>query len=538
MERGEFSVFNQRRLSFLVPIAILIQAACASVDVSKVKTVDYTISHRHTGAGESPAISVAHGDKIVFHITDTDDSCFQYNTRAFDEPRPGQEAARQKLTQVDLPPVTHDEATTRYEITVSKIPSCSDTDGLQEVVWKIPVRELWNLSFAGGVARHDLVDPRFFLKAGTKDTDANSSTPEVAGFYVSRNSDADDDFKMEGAALSHLYLSSSIRGVSWAPLSFGISIADTRPSYLAGTSLRFGSRAFLTVGRIFGTRQRLPTALAVGDFVTDANALADLPTRAAESWFVGISYSFLSNGVADLFRSRIGVPSPPKKQSSGDATPATQATDKKLVLDPPKQEAKKDVIVTGTDFGTPEEGNHLKLSATIGTAEINDKVSSTDATSQKKVIQSWSKDKIVFKVPEKFEQADKPTAVTVEVVTGSTSRGKGDLSVAKKPAAPALTIDPKSTQTAGATITITGEGFGERPDGGKLVINSDLTTSTISATIPASNQADITNWTDKKIVFLLPTQFVPRATDTVATIEIKIGDASKGKVDLAIPKKP
>jgi hypothetical protein len=519
-----------------------LQAACASVDVSKVKTVDYTISHRHTGAGETPAISVAHGDKIVFHITDTDDSCFQFNTKAFDEPRDkGQEAARQKLTQVDLPPVTHDEATTRYEITVSKTPTCKDADGLQEVVWKIPVRELWNLSYAGGVARHDLVDPRFFLKAGTKDSDANPITPEVAGFTVSRNSSADDDFKMEGAALSHLYLSSSIRGVSWAPLSFGVSIDNARPSYLVGTSLRFGSKAFLTVGRIFGTRQRLPTALAIGDFITDANALADLPTRAAESWFVGISYSFLSNGVADLFRSRVGVPSPPKKQVTDNTTTDTQTSVKRFTLVPPQQGAGKKVTVTavtGTEFGTPEEGNHLTLSATIGTAKIKDPVSSTDAASEKKVIQSWSKGEIVFKVPEKFEQADKPTEVKVEVVVGSTSLGEEKLSVAAKPVAAALTIDPKSTQTAGATITISGESFGDRPEGGKLVINSDLTTSTISATIPASNNTDITDWKDKKIVFLLPSQFVPRAKDTVATIEVKIGDVSKGKVDLAIPKKP
>lgn len=513
-------------VAVLLVCVLVMSSGCKSGQLKSPTIVQHTISHRLTGAGKVPAISASHGDRIVFRIVDTDDQCFRYNAETVTTPR-AEAGLRTRGNPVVELPVTHDESTTAYKIRVTKRAGCTDTDGLEEVEWEIPVRELWNLAFAGGVARHDLIDPRVFLNPGTKDTDSNSTTPEVPGFFVSRNSDADDDFKVEGAAVSHLYLSSSlIRGVSVAPLTFGISIDDDRPSYLLGSSLRFGSRAFLTVGRIFGTRQRLPTALHQGDFTTDANALADLPTRAAESWFVGVSYSFLSSGVADLFRSRIGVPQNVQRPAGTPAppTPPNPADGPQIKIDPAIAPALGGKItITGKGFQTPEAGSHLVIGPN------NDKIASTSAA-----VTKWEDTKIEFILPASFYK-DEPYTATVEVKVGSNGKGKADLTVPKKADPAAITLTPATAQSADERITVTGTGFGaDRAATSQLIISTDQATTTFTAT----NESVIPTWSDTKIVFILPATFAPAAAAMTVKVEVKVGGESKGKADLTIPKKP
>ena len=501
----------------------LVLSGCSSTRTFSPKTVEHTLSHRNTGSGKVPAISASHGDTVLFHVIDTNDACFTYN--AEEDTTPRAEANRRGKTAVDLLPIKHDEATTSYRIRVRKRAGCTDADGLDEVEWEVPVRELWNLAFAGGAGRHDLVDPRYFLKEESRDVDNNPQTPAVAGFVVTRNPDADDDFKVEGTALSHLYLSSTlVRGVSVAPLSFGISIDRDRPSYLLGSSFRFGSRAFLTIGRIFGTRQRLPTALAEGDFTDDANALADLPTRAAESWFVGVSFSFLSSGVADLFRSRVGVPQGPKPAPQPGGTTANTPpapTAPEIKLDPTAaSNPTEKITITGSGFSAPESGNQLLIGG------------SSFASTNDAVIKSWSDAKIEFVVPEaKFQDA--PHTEVIEVKVGSTSRGKKDLTIAKKPTPVSINVAPTTVTAANATITITGTGFGTRPANGNLVIRNE---SVGTMTIPAANQIAIKSWTDTKIEFVLPAAFAPGAAELPLTVQVQVGGATKGEGQLKVAK--
>jgi len=375
--------------------------------------VPYAIDHATTPDGDLQSVSIANGDTLRVDVVNTNTACFDFNI--VDK----HAESFRKETSKRLEAI-HDEATTAYLVTVTKHSSGCDTETLPSRNWRLPVRPLWNLAFTGGVAKHRLVDKQYFLAPG-KDPKDNTTS----GFTVERDTTAEDTHKIVGTAMSHLYMSGpSWAGISWAPLSFGLSVDSDKPAYLVGTGLRLGTRAFLTVGRVYGSVARLPTGTTEHGFTTDANLLTNLPSRAADSTFIGISFSLLDKGVSHLLTSKLGVPVPVADTTSANNGSRAGQTDRvadSVSVTPNIATDHDPVTLAGKGFGARDPTSVLVLGG-------DPPISSTDTT----VVTNWSDTEIVFLVPAHFAPAAEEVRVTAEVKVGGGSKGVGHFTVPKK----------------------------------------------------------------------------------------------------------
>ena len=201
----------------------------------------------------------------------------------------GKEAGTKKVT-FKLIEIKHDPLYQSYRVTVKK-------NGEPESrSWVIPVfTHAWTLDFSGAFTFDRLINPVYYLEPGTQ-TDPIQNVPQN-GFFVRRNTKAEDGVGLGAAAMVHLYHTKYLRFLkktfTWAPLAFGLGVgANTETRYYLGTSARVGDVLFLTAGAVFGKVDRLPANLAEGGFVAEANALATLPRRSKVALFLGISYAF------------------------------------------------------------------------------------------------------------------------------------------------------------------------------------------------------------------------------------------------------
>jgi hypothetical protein len=383
--------------------------------------VTYTIDHVLRPSGDLPPVSISHGQTLHVEIQNTNTDCYFYNAKE-EQAKQLEAAEPNKIATLDM---FHDESTIAYQIDVT--PRITDTSRCPEGArsWRIPVRSLWNLSAAGGFAGTKLTDPVFFLTPGSH-TKSDGTTEQ--GFTIGENRGARDDHKITGVAYAHLYESGlGIGGVNIAPLTFGLGVDSTRRDYMIGTSLRFGTRAYLTVGRVFGSVQRLPADLsanAPNNFTTNANALSDLPTRRAESWFVGLSFSFLEAGVSDLFKNRVGIPQV-STAATGQTTqtPTTSPNVVSLTVTPTTGKVKTKTLITitgptGTHFGGVSDDSYILFHPDTG-SEV--KVNSKDLSGD----QSWNDDKIKVNVPDSLAAGK----VKVNVFKNASKLGSSDFTV-------------------------------------------------------------------------------------------------------------
>jgi hypothetical protein len=399
--------------------------AAASASKSKARAdniVTYTIDHAQRPSGDLTAVTILHGQTLHIVIMNTNTDCYYYN--ANEEKVPSLEALEaDSPTHVATLDVVHDEDTVAYIIDVT--PKDTDTSRCPEGTrsWRIPVRSLWNLAGAGGFAGHKLTDPVFYLLPGER-TKTDGSKEQ--GFTIHENASARDNHKIVGAAFAHLYQAGlGWRGVNIAPLSFGISVDSSRADYMVGSSLRFGTRAYLTFGRLFGTVQRLPAELSTqepNNFTTNANALSTLPTRRAQTWFFALSFSFLESGVSNLFKNRLGIPQ--VNNSGGAQTQANtgQASGNVGTLKPSPDSGKpKDKITldapSGIDFGGKSDDSSVLIHATNG-KEV--KLQSKDLTGDQK----WTGKQIIFAVPDAFPEGDADVSVFLDKAKIATGKLK------------------------------------------------------------------------------------------------------------------
>lgn len=209
--------------------------------------------------------------------------------------------------------VRHHEDAGSYKVAIGIKPE-SACSGLSPLTREIPVLTYgWTLGLAGAFTADGLTDPVHFLESGQRPKPSDPETVE-SGFFVRERSSAEDDAKLGAATFVHLYHSDPARfaigRLHWAPLSFGLGIADgSQAKYFLGTGVRFSTRAFLTAGGAIGGRQRLPVSLGTGDFTTDQNALKNLGVETSLEWFVSLSFRGL-----DIDATRLSAPF--KKQKS------------------------------------------------------------------------------------------------------------------------------------------------------------------------------------------------------------------------------
>ena len=207
----------------------------------------------------------------------------------------------------------HDESVPGYTLHPKKISGrCDEGYDMSlyyvgEEGWDVKVvTEGWKLGFSGAYTLSSLTDPVYFLDPAKDENDMD-------GFIVRRNSSAEDSTNQDLAVMAHLYHNRKFRighsQVSWAPISLGIGFNDST-SYYVGTSFRFGTAMYLTLGGVFGDTPFLPANVSQGDFTMDANSLTTLGERSDTGIFLGFSYKFGDVDLGDKFGSAFKSPIP------------------------------------------------------------------------------------------------------------------------------------------------------------------------------------------------------------------------------------
>lgn len=408
--------------SCLVPL--LLTAVSSATLLAGTNTVNYTISHKAQKGEELPPVTLEHGDTLDVEVTDTNNDCYFYNARIeVDENHKsferGGKPAPKDVQHLFL---THDESVIAYhiEITPRDIDPCKPADiTLGARSYTIPVRALWNLVGAGGFVGHDLINPEFYLqpKEGT------------TGFIVRRQAANEDDMVVSSVAMIHLYRAGrGWKGVSLAPLTFGLSVDQNRNDYLVGISPRFGNRVYVTFGRIFGNVNRLPNGLAIDSPTDNANALTSLPTQRKGAWFVGASFGFLSAGVSNLFKTKVGIPQVRDGVPAGTASGGTGAAGSSagasaaaIKVEPSSGPAGATTVKLtppdGVAFGTPAAGSRVEFT--------DSKAQLTEFPSRNMPAASWTATAVSLQIP----SGAKPGDAKLEVFVADKKIGTANFNV-------------------------------------------------------------------------------------------------------------
>ena len=270
-----------------------------TADASLIVEVDHQSgSVQYLGSTE-----VRKNERFQIVVKNTNVDCFYFNQTVVSDSSDPEEAAVADTVRFTIP---HDGETDTYRITAALQPGKTETAcGLKARSWDISVTTSgWKLGSSGMVTFYDFTNPVYFLAPSTQDLNGMS----VDGFIVSEDTAARDDFSAGAAVTAHLFHSrkGSILNtdVYWAPLSFGVAVANNdQANYYLGTSLKFGDKWYLTLGSVFGNKDRLPSGTQLGDFVTDANAIATLGSKNSTAVFFGISV-----GIGDIDLSPLTKP--------------------------------------------------------------------------------------------------------------------------------------------------------------------------------------------------------------------------------------
>ena len=270
--------------------------------------VTVTISHKLGTVTPAGTIELARGDYLTIEVIQTNLECYTFNLKEIKPaPPPGTKAlAADPYTEKIVFSLTHIDASA-YEITVTKKPGAEcKLDGNK---WQIDVlTHGWGIGFGGAFTVDSLTDPVFSLQPATRQKPSGETEQ---GFAPVENPDQRDEFKLGSAAMVHLYHSDPDKfgrgGINWVPVTFGIGVNDEKVRYFIGSGIRFNTHLFLTVGGVLGSQNRLPNGLA---FTTELNALAELPTKTDHGWFFSLSYTFLKDNVADIFKKKFAPENP------------------------------------------------------------------------------------------------------------------------------------------------------------------------------------------------------------------------------------
>ncbi len=282
------------------------QGAASGVS-TKAAPVKVTYDHLNDNQNRIYTIEASRGDEFVVRILRTCLEDFEYGVQPVRRPPSPDSFRSAQLTALapkDIT-ITYDPQYSGYIINIrpkaTGAPStCYASDDpnapaetknkpaeLNTTTLTIGVNEQkWNVSFSGAFTVAGLTNPVFALKTVEGHTDK-----QVV------EEDKRDSATLGVASFIHVYHSR----VPWVAPMFGLGITqDSRPSYYFGGGFRFSDRATFNGGLALGPITRLPNGLAIKDFTSDANALANLGTRIVPSWFIGISFSFID--VGDRFK--------------------------------------------------------------------------------------------------------------------------------------------------------------------------------------------------------------------------------------------
>lgn len=282
-----------------MPSRILLSMLCLLISQNMFSQAVITLDHKSKIQNPTGVIRLSNREFFDIVILNTNQDCFDYNVETVKIPG----AEREEITNPQLTATIHaihDEKVTSYVVSATKKSNITNEQNKQEncelsgYTWTIPVETYgWNLSFSGGFTADGLTDPVFFLEPVASDNPSNQMESQQV-YKIREDKNAKDQVRLGATAFIHLYHNGT-RGWQkyWAPISFGLKIGDEQAYYL-GSTLKFGSKLFVTGGVVLGERTRLPDGLQVSGTTSDVNALKTLGTRTEASGFISISFSALT----------------------------------------------------------------------------------------------------------------------------------------------------------------------------------------------------------------------------------------------------
>lgn len=301
-------------------LVVGLAALCLCVAAPLYGKETVTLDHQTQMVVPGGTIGLYADELLELVVTNTDRDCYTFNLEVVEEePEGAKLQGRDPKTTVVIP-VIHHAGVSAYEVVVRKLanlPGCS----LPDHTFRVPVETYeWRLAIAGAFTGDRLTDPVFYLEDGIENPEAPEEM-QRQGFFVRQSTDAEDSYSLGAAAMVHLFHNDPFRFdfkwrdrsrppgdpvpgaglVHWAPLSFGLGVGeDSDTRYYVGSSLRFGQKAYLTAGWVFGSRNRLPDGLDVGDFTTEVNALGSLGSKTTSAFFLGLSFDFIDVGASSF----------------------------------------------------------------------------------------------------------------------------------------------------------------------------------------------------------------------------------------------
>lgn len=147
----------------------------------------------------------------------------------------------------------------------------------------------WDYEISGGFIGSGLTSQKW----GLVERVPEGATDGVEKSFLIEDKDAEDSAKLGAAAMINVFHR------SWPHIgpTFGLGLtSSSETSYLLGISYRFADVAAVTVGRLWGSVDRLPPGTDITQPV-DPNILSSLGTKVDDAWFIGLSFKFLNPGL-------------------------------------------------------------------------------------------------------------------------------------------------------------------------------------------------------------------------------------------------
>lgn len=282
---------------FLIVFAglVLVTATTGSAAAEDCPAGTTMLTFDHSAKSDmlSSSIRLTDGKQFVIRVVNTVADDFTYvvtgATAVSQTPSQSRITAGADTTMHDEC-VTHQKQFGGYMMRVEKKADAASTLPNKTILVFVDTDD-WNYEVAGAFTVSGLQDPIWSLQS------QGGGSYKIVGFVDTATDKKSDPVRLGVASFITAYHSA----YPHLGITFGIGIDEgKRPTYYPGLTLRMGKAAGLTGGVALGAVRRLPNSLSEGATVTDVNALSDLPTRTAVSWFFGFSYSFL--GSADKLK--------------------------------------------------------------------------------------------------------------------------------------------------------------------------------------------------------------------------------------------
>lgn len=238
-------------------------------------------------------LDLNHGQRFVVRISGTCPDAFDYSHEGvergtFREQSEGPKP-KKRLEAKDIP-VVYDQQYGGYvfHITLKKDVKpgdvCTDGETLASQSFIVSVRQQnWNVAFSGAFTISGLNDPVYSFKT------------ESGVKFVQSEPDKENGSKLGAASFVHLFHDRvKIPGGLVPALGFGLGInSDKKTEYMIGGALRFGDKATINIGRVWGSIDRLPNGVTLDTPVTDDNLLNNLGSQTVSRWFFALGYAFI-----------------------------------------------------------------------------------------------------------------------------------------------------------------------------------------------------------------------------------------------------